>query len=322
MPSKAITSEVNRIVTSRRSGRRHPPDVYNAGGRTRATPVRRRTGSRPMATAGELTGAELAVYRAATRRRHDAERQALVPREQRAWNLARHAATVLRDRLRAEQVVVFGSLVHPGSFTAWSDVDLAVWGLDPRDTLRAMELVRDLDGDIPVNLVDLAACAASLRRVVEREGQPVRSDASPSLPAASGKIWPRSSGSCSASSAPSWPPVKVTPTRISLSIQQRSICTTAILVLSVSASRSRPSWTRAYPRHATGIGSSCEPQARTSDARLTSAQARPTQVPAPRPQPSARPAGSPPGPPARPASGPARRPDRESARGPARAPGR
>jgi predicted nucleotidyltransferase len=126
-----------------------------------------------MATARDLTSAELAGYRAGARRRHEAEQQALVAREARAWELARSAAALLRETFDAQQIFVFGSLIHPGTFTPWSDVDVAATGIAPRDTLRAMELVHDLSDDIPVNLVDLAACSASMRRVVEREGQPV-----------------------------------------------------------------------------------------------------------------------------------------------------
>jgi uncharacterized protein len=126
-----------------------------------------------MATAGELTAAQLASYRVAARQRHEAERRALALREQHAWELARRAATLLQDEFHADRVVVFGSLMHAGCFTVWSDVDLAASGLDPRDTLRAMERVHDLSQEIPINLVDLAACSESLRRVIEREGQPV-----------------------------------------------------------------------------------------------------------------------------------------------------
>ena len=125
-----------------------------------------------MATAGELTNAQVARFRAAAQRRHQAEQQALARREQRAWDLARRAAVLLRDEFHADWVAVFGSLIHPGCFTPWSDVDIAARGIAPRDTLRAMESVRDLSEDIPVNLVDLAVCSDSLRRVVEREGQP------------------------------------------------------------------------------------------------------------------------------------------------------
>jgi predicted nucleotidyltransferase len=126
-----------------------------------------------MTTASELTAEQLDSYRVAARRRHEAEQRALARREQLAWELARRAATLLRDEFRADRVVVFGSIIHPGCFTAWSDVDVAAWGLDSRDTLRAMEAVSDLSQEIPVNLVDVAACSASLRSVIEQEGQPL-----------------------------------------------------------------------------------------------------------------------------------------------------
>jgi uncharacterized protein len=126
-----------------------------------------------MATAKDLTAEELAVYRAGARRRQEAERQALAARERRAWELAREAADLLRRDFHADRVFLFGSLIHPGCFTQWSDVDVAADGIDGNDTLRAMEMVHDLSQDIPVNLVDLNACRASLRETVEREGQPL-----------------------------------------------------------------------------------------------------------------------------------------------------
>lgn len=49
----------------------------------------------------------------------------------------------------------------------------AAAGIARRDTLRAIERVHDLSLESPVNLVDLAACSDSLRRVVKQEGQPV-----------------------------------------------------------------------------------------------------------------------------------------------------
>ena len=126
-----------------------------------------------MAAADEISPEAMAGYRAGVRRRHQAEQRALAERERRAWDLAREAAALLCTEFHADRVVVFGSLIHPGCFTPWSDVDVAASGIDPPDTLRAMEAVHDLSDEIPVNLVDLAACKASLRAVVEREGQPV-----------------------------------------------------------------------------------------------------------------------------------------------------
>jgi predicted nucleotidyltransferase len=70
-------------------------------------------------------------------------------------------------------VAVFGSLVHPGCFTPWSDVDIAVWGLRPEDTFRAIGMAMGLDTEIAVNLVDIATCSTSLVQVIEREGVPL-----------------------------------------------------------------------------------------------------------------------------------------------------
>lgn len=126
-----------------------------------------------MATAREMTPEAAAAYRAAARRRQDAERRALAARERRAWELAREAAAALRRQFGVGRVVVFGSLVHPGCFTPWSDVDVAAWGLRPEDTFRAIGVAMDLDPDILVNLVDVAMCSPALLKTIEREGIPL-----------------------------------------------------------------------------------------------------------------------------------------------------
>jgi predicted nucleotidyltransferase len=126
-----------------------------------------------MATARELSSEELTRYRIAARRRHQGEQRALAAREQRAWVLARRTADELRRRFDVDRVKVFGSLVHPGCFTAWSDVDVAVWGLRPEDTLRAIGMAMDLDAEIAVNLVDVATGSAALLRMIEQEGIPL-----------------------------------------------------------------------------------------------------------------------------------------------------
>ncbi len=123
-----------------------------------------------MPTALDLTPQEIAVYRAAARRRHEQEQQDLAAREQRAWELARRAAALLREQFGVGQVVVFGSLVHKGCFTPWSDVDIAAWGIRPQDTFRAIGVVMDIDAEIELNLVDVGACSAALLAAIERQG--------------------------------------------------------------------------------------------------------------------------------------------------------
>jgi predicted nucleotidyltransferase len=123
-----------------------------------------------MPTALELTSEEIAMYQANARRQHDREAAEVAIREQRAWELARQAAALLRERFGATRVVVFGSLVHKGCFTAWSDVDIAAWNIHPDDTFRAMGMVMDIDAEIEINLVDVATCRSSLLATIEREG--------------------------------------------------------------------------------------------------------------------------------------------------------
>jgi predicted nucleotidyltransferase len=123
-----------------------------------------------MTTALKLTSEDIAVYRAAARRRFEQEQRELALREKRAWELARWAAALLRKQFDATRVMVFGSLVHKGCFTPWSDVDVAAWGIRPENTFRAIGAVMDLDAEIEVNLVDVNTCAPSLLMTIEQEG--------------------------------------------------------------------------------------------------------------------------------------------------------
>ncbi|MFQ5795495.1 MAG: nucleotidyltransferase family protein [Candidatus Bipolaricaulia bacterium] len=123
-----------------------------------------------MSTALEVSPEEMAVYRATARRRREQEHQEQVRRQERAWEVARCAATLLKEQFGASRVVAFGSLVHEGCFTRWSDVDIAAWGISPKDTFRTIGAVMDMDTDIEVNLVDVGACHPSLLAAIEREG--------------------------------------------------------------------------------------------------------------------------------------------------------
>jgi len=123
-----------------------------------------------MTTALRLTPEEVATYQAAARLRHELEQRELTLKEKRAWELARRAAALLRERFGATRTMAFGSLVHKGCFTPWSDVDIAAWGIRPEDTFRAIGAVMDIDVEIEVNLVDVETCSASLLATIEREG--------------------------------------------------------------------------------------------------------------------------------------------------------
>ncbi|MFQ5341947.1 MAG: nucleotidyltransferase family protein [Anaerolineae bacterium] len=123
-----------------------------------------------MPTALDVTPEEMAVYRATARRRWEREQQELARRRERAWELARRAARLLKEEFGVSRVVAFGSLIREGHFTRWSDVDIAAWEIRPQDTFRAIGAVLDLDAEIEINLVDVDMCRPSLLAIIEQEG--------------------------------------------------------------------------------------------------------------------------------------------------------
>jgi predicted nucleotidyltransferase len=118
----------------------------------------------------ELTPEALAIYRKTALRRWKRSTPERLRLQEQAWAEARRAATLLRERFGATRVAVFGSLVHPGCFTRWSDIDLAVWGILPEDVFRAIGAVMDLQGSFDINLVEIQSARPAIRQVIEQEG--------------------------------------------------------------------------------------------------------------------------------------------------------
>jgi predicted nucleotidyltransferase len=118
----------------------------------------------------DLSNIKLEPYVRTSRLRARARRARVEARRLQAWEVARRAAALLRERFKATQVKVFGSLVRPALFHERSDVDLAVWGLDERDYFRAAGAVLDLDPVIAVDLIEAEFARPPLLAVIERDG--------------------------------------------------------------------------------------------------------------------------------------------------------
>jgi predicted nucleotidyltransferase len=118
----------------------------------------------------QISAEQMKAYRRTARQRWQAEQAQLARRRERAWELARQAAEMLRRDFAAARVVVFGSLAQEERFTEWSDVDLAAWGLDSTNWLKAIGAVRRLSDEIELNLVDAANCSPQLLAAIEQEG--------------------------------------------------------------------------------------------------------------------------------------------------------
>lgn len=113
---------------------------------------------------------EIDQYRQTAQRRLTSLERERQQRVAKAWALARKAADLLHERFAAQRVAVFGSLLHPEYFHRRSDVDLAVWGLDEGDYLRAVAAVTALDKEISVDLIAVEEAPESLCDLIRAEG--------------------------------------------------------------------------------------------------------------------------------------------------------
>ena len=117
-------------------------------------------------TALSLLPGELQAYRPA----REPDNRQLQERLGKAWEVARRAAHLLRERFGATHVVVFGSLAHGAWFSPWSDIDLAAWGIPAGQFYRAVAAITGFSADFEVNLVDPEDCRPTVRQAIEREG--------------------------------------------------------------------------------------------------------------------------------------------------------
>jgi predicted nucleotidyltransferase len=98
------------------------------------------------------------------------QRPLLEERLNRAWQAARQATQLLRERYGVSRVRVFGSLLYPNQFHIRSDVDLAVEGLAVHDYWDALADVLFLHEDVTIDLVDPDSCSPVLWAAIEQEG--------------------------------------------------------------------------------------------------------------------------------------------------------
>lgn len=118
-------------------------------------------------TALELSPQEWKAYRPAQTYQETPD---LAARKERGWKLATEAAGLLKEKFKAERVVVFGSLTQETGFTRWSDIDLAAWSIPPDRYYAAVAAVTGLSPEFKVDLIDPATCRPGLKEVIERDG--------------------------------------------------------------------------------------------------------------------------------------------------------
>lgn len=94
----------------------------------------------------------------------------LSERYENAWEVAEKAARILKEDYGAKKVIAFGSITKRSSFTHWSDIDLAVWGVPDEIFYAAVGAVTGLTVEFKIDLIDVSGCKDSVRNAVETEG--------------------------------------------------------------------------------------------------------------------------------------------------------
>jgi len=123
-------------------------------------------------TAREFSTEELHDYQPLQTLEFFRKDPAVAKRRERAWEVARAVADLLRTEYGATRIVVFGSLARKTLFTPWSDIDLAVWGIKPEQYFSAAGAAMDmgLDFGIKVDLVDSENCSEAFQADVAVDG--------------------------------------------------------------------------------------------------------------------------------------------------------
>lgn len=98
----------------------------------------------------------------------------VVERRIKALNVAQKAASILRKQFHAKKVVMFGSITCPEIFTIWSDIDLAVWGIEPDDFFSAVASVTGLTSEFKIDLVDPETCREPIKDSIQKFGVEIK----------------------------------------------------------------------------------------------------------------------------------------------------
>ena len=119
-------------------------------------------------TAKDLSPEELREYRLRLDE-HFQNRKVDEALLQRAWHTAHRIAAMLYESFGAMQVAVFGSLAEQESFSKWSDIDIAVWGIPNDKYFRASSIASDISGLFKVDLVDFESSKGLFRERIQSQ---------------------------------------------------------------------------------------------------------------------------------------------------------
>jgi uncharacterized protein len=116
-----------------------------------------------------ITPEKLTAYRLSAQKQQEQRQQQLLKRQERGLDIAHQAAHLLKAQFGATRVVLFGSLLNVERMHLRSDIDLAVWGINDRDYLRAVAQLLDLS-EFSVDLVEVENASPKLLSAIQTTG--------------------------------------------------------------------------------------------------------------------------------------------------------
>lgn len=124
-------------------------------------------------TALDLSPEELKKYRPldAIKKRRAKFSAEITNRRRRAMIAAHKAAKLLKTEFGANEVILFGSLARRGSFSLYSDIDLAVRGIAPEKFFAASAAIERVDVNFQIDLVELETCPPAVLKKIEKDGK-------------------------------------------------------------------------------------------------------------------------------------------------------
>jgi predicted nucleotidyltransferase len=125
-----------------------------------------------MATALDLSPEEWKRYSPSTSSRQGQAKPRIRRVEERdaLMKSVRKAASLIKQRFGVKRIYLFGSLARGEWFTAGSDVDIAVEGIDHDDYWKAWQVCEEIIHDRVVDFVDLGMASDSLKFAIMKYG--------------------------------------------------------------------------------------------------------------------------------------------------------
>lgn len=108
-------------------------------------------------------------YLAGHKRRAKIEEKILAARKREAREKARQLAEELPRLFPMRRIYLFGSLTG-GHFNAFSDIDIALEGLDERDHLKALTAAENIAHPFQVDVIMLEEAPLSLQKKIYNQG--------------------------------------------------------------------------------------------------------------------------------------------------------